>query len=284
MADKALKLEIPWSSRDAGPLCVEDGYERPLMVDDRQFRGSHVYPSNNAVLVKNFFGVNNRVLDVSRYHIGDDRQPDRHCDVPETRLQIQPQLKSIVLLVESPSVEEYRCGDINFPIAPACGATGENIDRCLGTVLSHIEEQQLIAPGCPVIISNPIQFQANLLTIHGQSTWNNSRMETLRNNVWKALWNEGSVEGCFGYIQLCFRARLNTYDPRLIINACTGDLQSLVTNFVRTELPTAPLYEAYHPAHTSWKSCDGIRLQRIYPQPTKTLTIRRDVQRPGTPK
>ena len=38
--------------------------------------------------------------------------------------------------------------------------------------------------------------------------------------------DEECGEGVPGYIQLCFRARLNTYRPSLIINACTRDLKS----------------------------------------------------------
>ena len=141
MVRKALKLEIPWSSRCTRHLCVKDGHGRPLMVDDHLFRGSHVYPSNNAVLVKNFFGVNNRVPDVSRYHIGDDGQPVRHCDVPESRLHIHPQHVSIVLLLESPSVDEYQSGNINCPIAPARGASGKNIygARCYSDINNGVD-------------------------------------------------------------------------------------------------------------------------------------------------
>ena len=284
---RALKLEVPWSRE---PLRVYYSVLHRVIEKIRQSDGDEA-----DVLVKDFFGVNNRVPDVSRYHIDDHLQPVRHFDVPESRLQIQPQLRSIVLLLESPSVGEYQFGNISFPIAPANGTTGENIHRCLGKVLSDIKtefrdagldeqalinaqhiEANLIEPGAHVIISNPIQFQTNLRSIHGQSTQGkkSSKWETLRNHIWERLWNDEECgEGVPGYIQLCFRARLNTYRPSLIINACTRDLKSHVTEFVHRELPTVPLYEVHHPAHTSWKDCNNMGLQRIYPQPNHNADI-----------
>ena len=285
----ALKLKVPWSTEleplevDLSRVC-EENFDT-VMREIRKYGPPHVRTNEGDVIVENFFGVNNRVPDVSRYHIDNDGQPVRHFDVPESRLQIQ--LGSIVLLLESPSVDEYQFGSISFPVVPANGESGEKIDRCLGTVLSDIQKEfnqaglneeqliryghikaKLIVPYCHVIISNPIQFQTNLRSIHGQSTWD-SPWNTLRNNVWKALWKEGPEEDRLGYIQLCFRERLNTYRPNLIVNACTGDLKNPVKDFVRRELPKVPLYQAHHPADTSWNdcddNCDGIGLERIYP-------------------
>ena len=283
----ALKLQVPWT-REPLPVALPAGYEE--VTNRIAVSGSpHVCQDGADVLVVNFFRECNRVPDVSRYHIGDDGQPFRHGDVPESQLHLQ--LRSIVLLLESPSVSEYQFGYINYPIAPAKGTTGENIHRCLGKVLSDIKQEfidagldedtlieerrieaKLIEPGDRrVIISNPIQFQTNLRSIHGQSTsrTGNNKWATLRNNVWKTLWRKEIS----GYIQLYFRARLNTYSPSLIINACTDKLQSHVSRFVQSKLPKVPLYEIYHPSHrkwkgclrTSWKSCEKIGLNRVYP-------------------
>ena len=262
-----LKLQVPWRTE---PLPVNyarttDSYH--IVIDKMIRSGSpHIRTEGDDVLVENFFGVNNKVPDVSRYRIDSKWQPICDLEVPESRLQLQTQPGSIVLLLESPSVDEYRCGNINWPIAPAKGKSGENIDRCLGKLLSGIQAGHFV-PGSHVIISNPIQFQTNLRAIHRQSTTQktgSSKWKTLRNNVWKTLWYEGEG-GVPGYIQLCFRARLNTYRPSLIVNACTGDLQNLVTNFVQTEWPKVPLYKAHHPADTSWKNCGDMGLVRVQP-------------------
>ena len=266
-----LKLRVPWR-RDLLPV-DHDNQDVIRVIKDS---GSpNVCTLGNVVRVVDFFGVNNRVPDVSRYHIGGNRQPVRHCDIPES--QLRPQLRTIVLLVESPHSDEYQCGNY-FPIAPARGSTGRNIHRCLRTVLSRVGTKlrsaelnvnEHIVPGDHVIISNPVQFQTSLHAIHGHSP-SASRWSTLRNNVWKALWNEGG-EG--GYIQLCFLARLNTYKPRLIVNACTGrrndtnSLNSIVTGFVQDKFPNVPLFYAHHPS-IKWSNCNSNNtgLKRNNPQ------------------
>lgn len=264
----ALMLQVPWR---ADPLPIGPNADIEQIIEAN---GQVVQEVEGDILVNECFGEINRVPDVSRYHIGDNGQLIHHCDVPESRLQRQPQLRSIVLLVESPHKDEYQFGNINCPIAPANGASGRNIHRCLRRVLSCIEamhiEAGLIVPGCHVVISNPIQFQTSLHAIHGTPLSNEHAM-TLRNDVWRALWNEG--EGVSGYIKLCFRVRLYTYRPSLIINACTGDweeidsLKRYVGEFVRAELQNVPLYNVSHPA--SWRPHRNIAIMRIHPPPNQ---------------
>ena len=242
----------------------------------------------NDVLVKDFFEENCKVRDVSRfricaedcsvhhdgrYRICNDRYIIPHYDVygekydvsePEESLLSLQQLLllqhigNIVLLLESPHKKEYgKEGNvyyINRPLVPAKGSTGENIDRDLGMVLSRIDDQQLIMPGCHVIISNPIQFQASLHAIHGQSLRERTgKWRTLRDHVWQTLWNEEDE-----YIKKCFLDRLEGYYPKVIINACTGkldedgSLKRLVNDFVYAQLPHVPLFTVAHPA--SWQN------------------------------
>ena len=272
----ALMLDVPWSTV---PLSVSARETRAYLkvIDKIKQSGSpYVRTVRNDVLVMNFFKDNNKIADVIRYRISagcvphDDRcricngrYLIRHCDIPESRLQIQQQIGSIVLLLESPHECEYEyidkwivCFSRPFarPKAPASGPTGENIDRCLGTVLERIavDAVELVVPERHIIISNPIQFQTSLHAIHGEPIKGSGK--TLRNNVWNTLWAEERI-------MQCFRDRLLTYNPCLIINACTGKLtprcclnrtndltiqhglKSLVTKSVRAELPNVPLYE-----------------------------------------
>ena len=280
-----LKLEVHWPKESPRRLCVKykDGDAVAVEFDDLELCGDD--------LIVKIFGESNKVPDVSRYRIAEGscvRHDDRYhiCndryliphnyltgqnvssyDIPEPRLQDQLRQReqrgigNIVLLLESPHKDEY----IADPKRPACGKTGDNIDRCLGTVLSRIEEcegQQPIVPGSHVIISNPIQFQTSLHAIHGKSPRaDNGKWGTLRDNVWRTLWNEE-------HIQQCFRERLvDTYNPTLIINACTGDrkntdsLKRHVEDFVRAALQNVPHYYVGHPA--SWLDCKKIRPRRI---------------------
>ena len=294
MALKALILQVPLSSECTKYLCVKDGHGRPIEVDDQWFPpGPHVKRCRTYVLVKDFFGANNKVPDVSRYRIGGEGRCAHHdykyriChdkyliphdnitrdvsafDIPEPCLQArlkeqrerranqeQREIGNIVLLLESPHKYEY----IADPKRPACRSTGTQIDNLLWIVLRYIQiETGFIEPACDVVISNPIQFQTSLHAIHDRSLSDDDGIwKTLRDNVWRTLWNEE-------HIQNCFRARLGCYYPKVIINACTGErdepnsLKSLVNVFVQQELQTntdpsenVSLCSVGHP--TSWRS------------------------------
>ena len=302
----ALKLQVPWRDEHE-PLQVNDtgldGVIRKIRASD----SPNVDPcGNDDVLVKDFFGECNRVPDVSRYRIGgegcgahhDDKYRiwhDRYLiphgnitgqdvsafDIPEPCLQARlkelrerREIGNIVLLLESPHKDEYNAN----PKRPACGTTGRSIDKLLWIVLRYIQiETGLIEPGCRLVISNPIQFQTSLHAIHNKSIQNVVCKEdgeqynwvTLRDNVWRTLWNEQ-------HIQDCFRARLGCYYPKVIINACTGTLEesdspkSLVNRFFQEEgqeqeeLQNVPLYAVSHPSH--WARVFSLRPKRIIPQ------------------
>ena len=266
-----LKLEVPWQTE----LLLVPRCEVTAAVIGH-CGGPHVQIDGGDVIVRGFFGVDNKVPDVSRYRIGtvgacvlDDKyriSNDRyviphcalhedisHCDIfgpaLEQELQQRREVRNIVLLLESPHSEEYG-ESIMYPEAPARGRTGRNIDQYLGTVLSHVQGGFTEAD-CHVIISNPIQFQTSLYAIHEGSL---SSWRTLRNNVWKTLWCEQSIRENF-------RRRLTRYNPCVIINACTGRrnyagslkrrVRTLVSEFFDESAQVAPCYyEITHPA--SW--------------------------------
>lgn len=289
----ALNLQVP------GIQPLQVGYNGAT-AEIMGFGGPHVQPDGpdgNDVLVIDFFDEEiNKVSDVSRYLIGaedcclrhnnryricNDRYLIPHCDVSEQALEeqqlLQQHIGNIVLLLESPHKDEYQPGNINCPIAPANGKTGDNIDRCLSTVLRRINaelieeeliEEELIVPDCNVIISNPIQFQTSLHAIHGQGISSASRWKTLRDHVWRTLWDEE-------HIKQCFRDRLDTYNPSLIVNACTSDLKPLVTSCVEEWIngrepgyPVVLLYRA-DPHPSIWNNCNDIVLGRISPPPNQ---------------
>lgn len=244
-----LKLDVPWRE---GPLPVD--CEVPAKIKNSS--SEHVRIDGDDVLVADFFGLDNRVPDVSRYSIGVEggrvehhicanRHIVRHDDIREP--EFSPQCRSILLLLESPHKDEYDDNCIKRPLAPANGRTGKNIDQCLSTVLFHIHvETGLIEPGHHVVISNPIQFQTSLYVIHEQKI--KGKWKSLRDSVWQSLWREDCIRENFG-------ERLNAYNPSLIINACTQDLKSDVRDFVEdwfNQREQVPLYEVAHPA--SWRT------------------------------
>ena len=284
-----LKLKVPWREEHL-PVCLPDSYDS-VIHKIRDSGSPYVEQCDNDVdvLVKDFFMETNQVPDVSRYCIGEegccvhdddryricnDKFIIRHCDIPESQLQIQQQPGSIVLLLESPHECEYeyiyRCfgcfaRPFTLPKTPASGTTGDNIDLCLGTVLLHIQiETGIVVSDCHVesdyhvVISNPIQFQTSLHAIHGQKL--DGKWTTLRDNVWRTLW-----DGSENHIKQCFQERLEQYHPKVIINACTSALKRRVTSYVVEWIngrePVVPLYEIAHPSN--WKN---LRPKLINPQ------------------
>lgn len=271
----ALKLKVPWSRE-----LIEVGFHREI-EKIRTFANSHVSTDGSDVLVDNFFGKNNRVLDVSRYRICADGHCVRHNDISGRKLKLElsrQRIGSIVLLLESPHKDEYTDEDriycINQPQAPASGNSGTKIDECLCNLITKITQDpgnaeldvsRHIVHGSHVIISNPIPFQTSLHAVHHGEPLEDSDdylWATLRDFVWRTLWREQRI-------RRHFHARLKRYNPSLIINACTGDpkksgtLKSSVNRFVLEKLPSVTLYSVSHPV--SWRHQGNIAPKRINP-------------------
>ena len=224
----------------------------------------YVSTSGGNVIIDQMFDACMKVRDVYRYKIEkhgnlvvrrlhQDKDVREECDLPK-----------IILLLESPHRDEY-CN--NRPCAPAMGQTGRNLDRQTGDncgsglscVLSQTQIRNSIRDGSSrIIISNPIQFQASLhMILQGKMN------RDVRNAVWNSLWQHQDRR-----IQNCFAARMEIYDPYIIINACTkgynrkgelleeNKLQKKVTAFLKTFLEESGIccevYEINHPS--SWFS------------------------------
>lgn len=223
---------------------------------------------DNSVDIIGMFGPENRVQDVDRYRV---IVSDGVCDVKKhSQFQIAPTKNkhcdlqpnhgksqcTIVLLLESPHKDEYENGDPNFPIAPAQGATGRNIEKYLGCSLNKSEEMaDEIGDNARFIIANPVQFQTSLWTIHKGSLTAGHCWQTLRNAVWKTLWNEPQIQDEF-------RCRLQSYKPNIVLNCCTGGekgLRGQVQSVLFKFNSGAQLYKADHPA--SWKK--GVKFSKV---------------------
>lgn len=222
-------------------------------------QSKYLQKDGDALFVDNFFVEENRVSDVSRYcvrtggsavgkyRICEDKHIVRHCDVPEQHMQTN--VGSIVLLLESPHKDEYKyeCGNIVCPIVPANGKAGTGIDKSLCTVLLHIQEMEdrFIKPGYQIVISNPIQFQASLYAVHRKPLSKDDKWRKLRDKTWSRLWQEEDV-------RRCFRRRLERYDPKIIISACTKNLRACVNSVIKeycaSKEQEVPLYEVTHPS------------------------------------
>jgi len=168
--------------------------------------------------------------------------------------------KNIVLLLESPHNKEYNYYDknnqaVNLPsqskvadakkvrnikgVAPAQGRTGEKIHRWLSTILSETNEFEN-EENYKIIIANPVQYQASVHCLHGQST-RKKKYKELRNDLWVKLWLHNKKD---------FINRINNYSPYLVINSCTKNLRKIVTSQLLQINKVNKIYETNHPS--SW--------------------------------
>ena len=154
--------------------------------------------------------------------------------------------KTIVIVLESPHKDEY-LRDVSQPIAPAQGSTGSNIQGYLDCVLrkSPALRDELEDQETRVILANPIQFQTSLASVIQPSDWHR-----VRNAVWRTIWS------C-QLMQDDFCARMESYSPDVIINACTSDLKHKIRAYLNGRFSAPHRYEAHHPS--VWNSDTQLR-------------------------
>lgn len=220
----------------------------------RRIKSPHIRPCGTSVEITGMFGPSNCVPDVDRYRIV-------HCNgvyhlIPHPNQPVTPVEScfrdlpltngadfsgTVLLLLESPHKDEYRNGNLLCPTAPAQGQTGQKIDRHLACILSSPHNQSAaghIKNNSRVIIANPVQFQASLWAIHQGCL---CRWRTLRDAVWKTLWDVCELQWDFGQ-------RLAAYNPDVVLNCCTSKLGGLVTPFLSQCGLGARTYRAHHPS------------------------------------
>jgi hypothetical protein len=198
-----------------------------MFNDEQSIRLKQLVPDEDDItdICTKFFVTKNLVIDVSRYYALIKNRKVRSLICNEAKdfpcsqyFDIDP-FKSngaIVLILESPHKDEYcYCHDKIHPIAPAQGSSGENIEHFLKIHIQYAVKNDLLSDGCyPIIIANPIQWQTSLWHYHRKGIKSSGY---IRNDVWLALWNcEGDL------VKNDFVKRLDSYQPVLVINACTG--------------------------------------------------------------
>ena len=134
----------------------------------------------------------------------------------------------MVVLLESPHVDEFAVTGQSYSTAPAWGRTGDRFDSYFLKVLnnpnnfSNIVSKLVGMPQGNVIFDiyfiNAIQFQCSL-------GLNLKIANTLRDNIFFGLWNSNPNSFKQDLID-----RLDFIDPYIIINACTINLQRLCVN------------------------------------------------------
>ena len=236
------------------------------------------------ITIDNTFGEGNIVPDVDRYRIRRDGEgvvlrPHQQCTVAHCSNRYNDVAavgsqgncdKTIVIVLESPHEDEY-LRNAGQPIAPAQGVTGRNLRRHLYKVLRSCCSLHcsLRAGTSRLILSNPVQFQASLVSVIDSG----KQWHKIRNAVWRKLWNyryDTTPQDCGGQtasgsfpIRDCFKNRLARYSPNYIINACTSSFSTNVSDFLKSlHFPDMEgLYQVCHPS--SWNSERNRQLHRL---------------------
>lgn len=206
---------------------ISECYERLSRAENQD----RVRCENGDIIITGMFGSRNIVPDVYRYDIQRGQNeftlsPHSVCEVNLRRHNnymdrpaINAGTPSLVVVVESPHKEEYHNADLSCPIAAAqgdtSGSTGYEIHHHLEEIVNLVANDVMdMGDVYEVIIANPIRWQTSLVTLHGQSP-RNSPWKELRDAVWSALWGIAAV-------RCDFLTRLCSYNPSIVVNACTG--------------------------------------------------------------
>ncbi|ELC8462487.1 hypothetical protein LI063_05410 [Clostridium perfringens] len=113
--------------------------------------------------------------------------------------------KNLVIVLESPHIDEFNGLRCNIAPAPALGVTGCNLDKYFIELINSKINNCGIEDGVyNVILTNAIQYQCSL----------GEEPEIYRDRVWLDLW-------LFKNYNSNFIQRLYKYSPDVIINFCT---------------------------------------------------------------
>lgn len=213
--------------------------------------------SGEEIVINDSFGKDNIIPDVDRYRTRFDGnrivlRPHTKCTVSECSNRYYDIAvakvprncdRTLVIVLESPHEEEYLRNNVGLPIAPAQGNTGLYLCCHLDEVLHSCPSlHRCLRIGTTrVILSNPVQFQASLVSVIDSG--NTDRKNKIRDAVWRAIWDTPRI-------RQDFMDRLKGCKPNYIINACTKSLRTDVSNFLRCHFPNCTSYEAHHPS--SW--------------------------------
>lgn len=175
------------------------------------------------------FGANMRVPDFSfGQYDAKNRKFKRNIERKTTSKA------SIVIVVESPHKHELTSRE---PLSNK--NTREKFFANILAVCSVLGVHRSV----DVVVVNPIQWQASLAALYvGKPP--NGMAETVRNQVWRHIWDYVDEEG--SPAQRDFLTRLNRFHPVSVINACTSSLSDRVSkaldeynNVFRTTHPSS---------------------------------------------
>ena len=188
--------------------------------------------NNNQLVIKEAFFKAKKVDNVFRYCLKNkkleflkkDEENFKFSKFDDNLIDENDDTSNIIIVLESPHKDEYT---FDFkPIAPAQGSTGKNIEKYIEKyILSILDNNklELNKKKYKILIVNPVPYQTSLNFIHKKALKN--EYKKLRNEVWKALWENANLK-------TEFESLINNLKPKLILNCCTKDLKCYVSDAI----------------------------------------------------
>jgi len=212
---------------------------------DLENMDSYCKKKNGGVEITNFFSKKMKVSDTIRAIV----QTDKTGKIKEApsfgdwKVSKYSTYKTIVVILESPHKDEY-CLDSNYVLHPCFTAnskgTRTRIMKQLGRMFSKLE----LCGNAKYrfIFCNPIPYQCSLWHLISK-TETEPLNKKVRNKVWCALWKDEHHE-----FPTEFQQRLESYNPDIIINACTYALKQKIRDFFQERYELEAIYETFHPS------------------------------------
>ena len=171
----------------------------------------------------------------------------------------------IVIILESPHKNEYTIykkenNEKLYNSVPALGKTGKNIEEYLDEILKNQLKELQSNDEYLIILMNSIQYPCSLF----------EPTERHRSQVFEDCWNKKYVseeEDIYLYRE-DFKKRLKSYNPSIVINACTGNtiernkklsgylgerknlnvlVQKEIDDLIEKKIIESKLYQIHHP-------------------------------------
>lgn len=181
------------------------------LISSHTTYGNYHFDSNNNVMcVNDFFKLKKKIGSEIRYEVNITGSIIKVSPAQRTVNQYSNNKEYIVLVLESPSRNEYKF--FHSPNGPALGRTGDMIDRYLSNVLKNSINNHRIPNGNYLVyIINSVPLQTDL-----SSLFNDRKLtKTIKIHIWFELFLNQHYSNRFKRI-------ISFIKPKLILNAATS--------------------------------------------------------------
>lgn len=225
-------------------LDIDNNICKNILSNQKKFSNIKISSDGNSMEIEGIFNDNLIVNDTYRYKVSFEEKYPKFCEIEkienfmahsnydEYPISYESEIKSIVIILESPHKDEYFEGNKQLITkGPAQGDTGIGIYKNIRMLLNELQvnyNYDFNKDIYRIILVNSIRYQTSLYSLHGKGLTNNHIYENLRNDIWENLWN---IEE----IKKSLKDRIKKIDPYLIINASTQFSKEQIGDILKKE-------------------------------------------------